>query len=102
MSEFAFHPELFEERTVALETMAERGFHWFEHFSSVDLLHDLYGLEVCGIAEEDDAGAILVVLQERFPAWTHTDLYYHDHDRDRGWKAMIFKKQKWRKRFVTE
>src|SRR5438552_12616949 len=52
VSLFAFHPELFEHRTLALEALAAHDLHWFEHFGSVDLLHDLFGLEVCGISKK--------------------------------------------------
>jgi hypothetical protein len=100
MSAFEFHPELFEQRAVALETLAHHDYHWLEHFSSVDLLHDLFGLEVCGIGEETDAGVILAVLEEIFPDWPYSDVQYHDYERDRGWKVAIFKNQKRRKSFT--
>lgn len=66
MSDFAFHPELFEHRTLALDALARHDYNWFEHFSSVDLLHDLFGLEVCGIAEKRDAEVIFSILEELF------------------------------------
>ena len=100
MSDFAFHPELFESRGLAIETLAQHGYQWLEHFSAVDLLQDLFGLEVCGIAEEQDAQAILSILRKLFADWRHTDLYYHDAERDRGWKALIFKNQERRRRFT--
>lgn len=98
---FAFHPELFEHRTLALEALARNDYVWLEHFSSVDLIHDLFGLEVCGIVEETDADVILAILQEAFPEWPYSDIYYHDYERDRGWKVLIFKNQKRRRKFKT-
>lgn len=89
MSDFAFHPELFERREQAIEVLARRGFHWLEHFSSVDLLQDLFGLEVCGITEKRDAERILVILEELFPEWMRSGLCYHPYERDHGWKAII-------------
>jgi hypothetical protein len=76
VSAFEFHPELFEHRTLALETLEANDYHWFEHFSSVDLLHDLFGLEVCGIIKESDAKGVLAILQEIFPDWPHSDIHY--------------------------
>jgi hypothetical protein len=101
MSDFAFYPELFEHRTLALETLAQHNYNWFEDFSSIDLLHDLFGLEVCGIAEEEDAQIILSILEELFPEWPNTDVYYHQYERDRGWKAIISRDRRRPKSFIT-
>jgi hypothetical protein len=98
VSLFAFHPELFEHRTLALEALAAHDLHWFEHFSSVDLLHDLFGLEVCGIIDQRDAELALCVLQETFPEWSHSDVYYRRYGRERGWKALIHKHRDKRRR----
>lgn len=97
VSSFAFHPELFEHRSLAIETLAAHGFEWFAHFSSVDLVHDQFGLEVCGIHQEADADAIIAILERIFPEWKHTDICYHEFERDRGWKAIIFKNRRRRK-----
>ena len=94
MSKFAFHPELFEHRTKVLEALATQGYRWLEHFGSVDLLHDLYGLEVCGIHKESDSAAIRRILQEIFPDWPHSDVHYHDRARDRGWKVLVYKNRR--------
>jgi hypothetical protein len=94
VSDFAFHPELFESRALAIEKLAERGYHWLEHYSSVDLIQDEYGLEVCGIQEERDALIVLEILHGLFPEWRYRDHYYHDYERDRGWKALIFQRPK--------
>ena len=90
MNKFAFSPELFEHRTRVLEALADQGYSWLEHFASVDLLHDLYGLEVCGIPKEPDSATILKLLQRLFPDWPHSDVHYHDRARDRGWKVLIY------------
>ena len=98
VSLFAFHPELFEHRTLAFERLAANGYNWFEHFSSVDLLHDLFGLEVCGINHREDAQIILCVLEETFSDWPYRDVRYHRYERDRGWKAIIHKQKERRRR----
>jgi hypothetical protein len=90
MQPFAFHPELFELRNRLLEALAENGFAWLSDFGSVDLLHDVYGMEVCGIRTEEDAQAILALLRKLFPDWRHTHRYYKDHTtREPGWKVVI-------------
>jgi len=101
MNSFEFHPELLEHRTLAMEGLQRHDFHWLEHFSSVDLLHELFGLEVCGIPEKKDAEAIVGILEALFPDWPHSDVYYYQYERDRGWKAIIFKYQKRRKSLTT-
>ncbi|MEZ6136465.1 MAG: hypothetical protein R3C53_16340 [Pirellulaceae bacterium] len=66
---FRFAPELFETRTDVIAELAERGFDWLSHYSSVDPIHDCYGIEVCGIHDQHDAAAILDILIELFPDW---------------------------------
>ncbi len=93
MSSFAFHPELLEHRSKALDVLADHEFQWLDNFSCVDLVHDLFGLEVCGIRERDDAVAILRLLERQFPEWPYTNVYYYPYERDRGWKVIIHKLQ---------
>lgn len=69
LNPFRFSPELFEYRNEVLASLSEAGYEWLSHFSSVDPLHDLYGIEVCGIHEQRDAEDILVLLMRMFPDW---------------------------------
>jgi hypothetical protein len=90
MEPFAFHPELFELRNEVLEALGSHGFAWLSEFASIDLLHDVYGLEVCGIRAEDDARSIEALLRRLFPSWRYTRKYYKDAStREPGWKVMI-------------
>jgi hypothetical protein len=66
---FRFAPELFEVRTNVMQALTDAGFGWLTHYSSVDPLHDVYGIEVCGIHEKDDALRVLELLMRMFPAW---------------------------------
>ncbi len=66
---FRFAPGLFETRTDVIEELSYRGFDWLSHYSSVDPIHDCYGIEVCGIHDKDDATDILQILIEMFPDW---------------------------------
>ena len=69
MDAFRFAPELFEYRNDVITALAEVGFDWLTHYSSVDPLHDVYGIEVCGIHEKEDAIQILRLLVAMFPSW---------------------------------
>ena len=89
MSPFRFEPELFDHRTRAMEALAGEGFEWFSHFSSVDILHDVFGLEVCGIERENDALKIESILHRVFRAWRYSHIGYKDGERDPGWKVVI-------------
>jgi hypothetical protein len=69
MDSFRFAPELFECRTDVMAVLEDAGFVWLTDYSSVDPLHDVYGIEVCGIREKADAVAILQLLRSLFSAW---------------------------------
>ena len=90
MEPFAFHAELFELRADVLELLAEHGFAWLSDFASIDLAHDIYGIEVCGIREESDAQAIKQLLRKKFPSWRYSRMYSKDGStREPGWKVII-------------
>jgi hypothetical protein len=87
---FRFEPDLFEHRSAALCALSEAGYDWLAHFRAVDLRHDVYGLEVCGIAERDDARRIERLLRREFPTWRFSRLTLKDWgDRDLGWRVLI-------------
>jgi hypothetical protein len=90
MEEFSFHAELFELRNIVLELLADHGFAWLSDFGSVDLLHDIYGIEVCGIREESDARTIETLLRRKFASWRHSRRYQKEsRTREPGWKVVI-------------
>lgn len=89
MDAFRFAPELFEHRGEVMEALERAGFHWMSHYSSVDCLHDLYGIEVCGIHQKPDAVAIRGLLAELFPDWISCRLCQKDRGREPGWIARI-------------
>ena len=102
MDAFRFSPELFELRTAVMETLEKADFQWLSHYSSVDCLHDLYGIEVCGIHEKDDAHAIREILKEMFPDWIVGCLCYRGSGREPGWKAQVYRdKPRKRKQWET-
>jgi hypothetical protein len=93
MDAFRFSPELFELRSDVQAALDEAGFDWFTHYSSVDPVHDLYGIEVCGIVEPDDAQSILTLLRAMFPSWGHAGICFKDYGREPGYKARVYRDQ---------
>jgi hypothetical protein len=90
MKPFEFHDELFDFRNAVLEALSENGFVWLSDFGAIDLLHDLYGLEVTAIREEADATAIEELLRNMFPDWSYWCTYYEEQlIRELGWKVII-------------
>lgn len=89
-AKFEFHPELFELRSQALECLTTAGITWFTEFSSVDLLHEEFGLEVCGIKEEETAKKIRETMAKTFPHWHFQHFCLRcEKSRDPGWKFSI-------------
>ncbi len=92
MQPFAFESVLFDHRAEATDALSRAGYQWLAHFSTIDLMHDVFGIEVCGIAEENDARCIECVLRRTFPSWKHYYIWLptpeHGH-LDIGWIAVI-------------
>jgi len=86
---FRFASELFEYRNDVMAQLSDAGFDWLSHYSAIDPLHDVYGIEVCGIRERSDAVEILKLLGKMFPTWSPGCLCYRDHGREPGWIAVI-------------
>jgi len=86
---FVFHPELFELRSRASEILDETGFAWFKHYDSIDLLHQEYGLEICGIHEESIVAPIATAMKSRFPQWHYSSICQNEQGLEAGWKFSI-------------
>jgi hypothetical protein len=87
--EFEFYPELMEYRTVAAELLEEAGYTWFQDFSSIEVVHEDYGLEISGIRNELNVRRVLRALQQGFPHWHHHKISQHDYGREQGWMVSI-------------
>jgi hypothetical protein len=85
---FEFYPELFEDRNRALELLEEAGYAWFSDFSSIDPIHEDYGLEISGVKEED-VKPIMDALERGFPQWHHHKYSLHDCGREPGWSVIL-------------
>ncbi len=90
MGSFNFHGELFEVRSTAIEALSANRLEWLADYGSVDLAHDIYGLEVTGIGEQGRACLIRGILTKLLPDWRFHRLYYEDQNRGEiGWKLII-------------
>jgi len=69
MKEFTFYGDLYEHRAKAVEALSRAGLELFSDYSSVDIEHNLYGLEVGGFNNEELALKALEVLRATFPEW---------------------------------
>ena len=88
-SGFEFRPELFECRSRASELLADAGLEWSTDYGAIDLLHEEYGLEVCGIQQEAKVDAIVEIMQKGFPHWHYCGLCRKDCGREPGWRFAI-------------
>lgn len=86
---FAFHPELLEQKGIATTLLENAGFTWLSDYSSVDVLHSEYGLEVCGIREETNVSPIAEAMQNGFPQWHYHGISRKDYGAEAGWKFSI-------------
>ncbi|MCO5170573.1 MAG: hypothetical protein M9894_29930 [Planctomycetes bacterium] len=86
MDRFRFSPELLGHRGDALAALAEGGYSWLSDFEAVDVLQDLYGLEVSGIADRSTARRILALLRRRFDGWSHGAVSLRVR---KGWRARL-------------
>lgn len=93
---FRFAPELFERRSEALDFLADHGIVWLTDFNSMDVVHDLYGLEIEGISDKETAKKIMSLLDKRFSgvahvkrqeAWTYRRMFQERN----GWVVEINK-----------
>jgi hypothetical protein len=86
---FAFYPELLELSRSLVPELATAGYEMMSDYSSVDAVHDVYGIEVCGINDPDVALKITRLLLGRFPGWNAGWLHRPDASSSQGWVARI-------------
>ncbi len=89
MDESCFSSELYGHRDNVIAELHDEGFDCASNYASVDLLYDTYGIEVCGIRDEDDAIDILRILRRMFPSWTDGRVYCKDVGCDQGFVATV-------------
>jgi hypothetical protein len=84
-----FHPELFECKGRASELLDTAGLVWLSDYSSIDLLHEEFGLEVCGIHEDSNVELIVRAMRSGFPHWHYSHACFKDGGREPGWKFTL-------------
>jgi hypothetical protein len=84
-----FFSELSGHRNEVVTELHDQGYDHLIHYASVELLHDTYGIEVCGIPKEEDAEEILAILRQMFPSWTEGYTHCKDFGCDQGFVARI-------------
>jgi hypothetical protein len=84
-----FRPELFECKGKASDFLNAAGFTWFSDYSSIDLLHEEFGLEVCGIQDDSNVEPIAGAMRDGFPHWHYSHVCLKNGERDPGWKFAL-------------
>ena len=49
--------------------LANAGFSWFVGYASIDLDHEAFGFDICGVPDETDALRMMRVLMGGLPCW---------------------------------
>ena len=86
----AFHPELFECKSRASAILDTVGFTWLSDYSSIDILHEEFGLEVCGVREESNLETMAHAMRAEFPHWHYSQVYHKPAGRDSGWTLAVY------------
>jgi len=88
--DFKFHSELFAEKAKVEEALAALDFSSFaKDFDCVDCIHDLYGVEICGIKERKTVISILQAVRRLYPKWHGSCQHYDGDEDDRGWRVRV-------------
>jgi murein DD-endopeptidase MepM/ murein hydrolase activator NlpD len=86
---FAFFPELLNLSTELVSDHSTAGFEQSPDYCSIDAMHDVYGLEVCGIHDPQIALNVIRFLLLRFPGWNAGWLHPPDDASTQEWVARI-------------
>jgi hypothetical protein len=85
---FQFHGELFEWKRKASEILDAAGFVWLSDYTSIDLLHEEYGLVICGIQDGSKVDPIAELMRRGVPHW-HYSYVCRKGDREPGWQFAL-------------
>ncbi|MDB5344716.1 MAG: mepM [Schlesneria sp.] len=86
---FAFSPELLQIANDVAGDLAEAGYEAMSDYSSIDAMHDVHGLEVCGIQGASDALEITRILLRHFPGWNAGWIHAPTSSSSGDWVAHI-------------
>jgi murein DD-endopeptidase MepM/ murein hydrolase activator NlpD len=86
---FAFFPELLNLSNGLVSELSAAGYEMTVDYYSIDAIHDVNGLEVCGIHDPQTALDIIRFLLRRFPGWNAGWLHAPDSGSTQEWVARI-------------
>ena len=86
---YSFSSELLALKEELILDLSSAGYELGVDYSSVDILHDVHGLEVCGILNPLEAIQIIRLLIRLFPGWSPGWLHAPDAACQQGWVARI-------------
>jgi hypothetical protein len=94
-STFRFAPELFQFKADATMLLAEQDLHWLCDYSNIDVVHDLYGLDIEGIPNEITARKIHKYMYEHFQKlWgkgSFKPIQSRTYQDNQGWTVEVSK-----------
>src|SRR5262249_22036602 len=83
----AYHPELLNLSQGLVSELSEAGYELLCDYSSVEAMHDVHGLEVCGVRSSEDALDIVRLLLRCFPGWNAAWFGVPDSSAAHAWVA---------------
>jgi murein DD-endopeptidase MepM/ murein hydrolase activator NlpD len=86
---FAFSAELLTLAENLAMDLASAGYDRMSEYSSIDPMHDVHGLEVCGIRSPEVAMDITRFLLRRFPGWNAGWLHAPEDSSTQQWVASV-------------
>jgi len=85
----SYFPELLNLRENVASELSLAGYDILSDYSSIDVMHDVHGFEVCGIVDSDIALHITRLLLSRFPGWNAGWIHPPDRTETQEWVARI-------------
>jgi murein DD-endopeptidase MepM/ murein hydrolase activator NlpD len=85
----AYGPDLLSLVWEVAADLSAAGYEVLADYSSVEAMHDVHGLEVCGIRRPDLALDITRLLLRRFPGWNAGWLHPADDRSSQEWVARV-------------
>ena len=85
----SFFPELLQLAETVAEDLAQAGYDRIADYSSIDAMHDVHGIEVCGIRSAEDTVEVTRILLRRISEWNAGWIHQPSRSSLDGWVARI-------------
>jgi hypothetical protein len=72
-----------------MESLLNREFYWLADYSSIDIDHERFMLEICGIHTEEEAKKMASVTRRRF-AGSCFRTWFKDFGREQAWVLEVY------------